>query len=86
VPVLANIKSKDTIYRRVMSILYAALPKYYKALVKTNPQVLQLATELFFVFYSVYPRLADESEVEGLWVVVRSAFKELWAEMDGGEG
>jgi uncharacterized protein with von Willebrand factor type A (vWA) domain len=81
VPVLANIKSKDTIYRRVMSILYAALPKYYKALVKTNPQVLQLATELFFVFYSVYPRLADEPEVEGLWVAVHSAFKELWAEM-----
>jgi len=78
---LANIKSKDTIYRRVMSILYAALPKYYKALVKMNPQVLQLATELFFVFYSVYPRLADETEMEGLWVAVHSAFKELWPEM-----
>ncbi|MCG2881146.1 MAG: hypothetical protein L7G96_07490 [Vulcanisaeta sp.] len=80
-PVLANIKSKDTIYRRVMSILYAALPKYYKAMIKMNPQVLQLATELFFVFYSVYPRLVDEAEVEGLWVAVHSAFKELWPEM-----
>jgi uncharacterized protein with von Willebrand factor type A (vWA) domain len=81
VPVLANIKSKDTIYRRVMSILYAALPKYYKAMIKTNPQVLQLATELFFVFYSVHPRLTDESEAEEPWVAVHSAFKELWTEM-----
>jgi hypothetical protein len=76
---LKNIRPRDKAYREVKSLLYYALPRDLQKASREVRGLLDVATDLFFIFYSVAPSLSDESFGDSVVEGARIAFTKLWA-------
>ena len=76
--ILKNVKLKDKEYVRVSKLLYYALPRDLRRIVTEHEQMLTIATDLFFIFYSVMPNLVEEEIPDSIIEGARRAFKKLW--------
>jgi hypothetical protein len=76
---LKNIRPRDKAYREVKSLLYYALPRDLQKASREVRGLLDIATDLFFIFYSVAPSLSDESFGDSVVEGARIAFTRLWA-------
>ncbi len=75
---LRNIKAKDREYARILRLLYYALSRDMRKAVEERGQLLTIATDLFFIFYSVMPSLVEEEIPDSIIEGARLAFKKLW--------
>jgi len=59
---LQNITNRDPIYNNIMSRIGEYLPKDLQAIYNAVPQIPLIATDCYFMHYSVYPYLREKNE------------------------
>lgn len=75
---LINIRARDRTYREVRSLLYAILPTDLRRQARANSFLLDIATNLFFIFYSVAPGVVQEPMPLQVYEAVRQVFIKNW--------
>ncbi len=78
---LDNIRSSDAQYVRMMKLLLHALPSEFRWVVLEDLNFLTVATDLFFILYSVSPRLTTESLTSPQLEGARTVFANKWDEL-----